>query len=308
MVCVPEQKHQRRAILDAIAGALAGAVARMVVGPLDVLKIRFQVQLEPIARAQGGQLSAASKYTGFKQALMTIAREEGIQVLCSFMPMVPDRKGQLCHSQLKDYSVKWHPADRHCACKQGLWRGTVPGLLLTVPYTSVQFVALQQCRSFAARHGLLAGQLPSCPAAVQGFHCEFPQSTLLEKACHGQYGADRCLSGVAGDNAIVLSFLSGATAGAAATMASYPFDLLRTLLAAQGKPPVRCTKRLLLGCPKAPSLPAQPCRIGAAFAPCSLSHWRHDRAQWSSRRCTGACWMQPGGWSASRASWGCTAA
>ena len=84
MGCVPEQKQQRRAVLAAIAGALAGAVARMVVGPLDVLKIRFQVQLEPIARAQGGQAaSMASKYTGLKQALATIAREEGIQVGCS---------------------------------------------------------------------------------------------------------------------------------------------------------------------------------------------------------------------------------
>lgn len=80
---------------------------------------------------------------------------------------------------------------------QGLWRGTVPGQLLAVPYTAVQFVALQQCRSFAKRHGLLEG-----------------------------------------DRAWLLSFVSGAAAGAAATMASYPFDTLRTILAAQGKPPV----------------------------------------------------------------------
>jgi hypothetical protein len=33
-------------------------------------------------------------------------------------------------------------------------------------------------------------------------------------------------------------FTSGAVAGAAATFASYPFDLLRTILASQGKPPV----------------------------------------------------------------------
>jgi solute carrier family 25 (mitochondrial thiamine pyrophosphate transporter), member 19 len=32
------------------------------------------------------------------------------------------------------------------------------------------------------------------------------------------------------------SFVSGAAAGAAATLASYPFDLLRTVLAFQGKP------------------------------------------------------------------------
>jgi hypothetical protein len=33
---------RNRAVLDAAAGAAAGCVARFVVGPLDVLKIRFQ--------------------------------------------------------------------------------------------------------------------------------------------------------------------------------------------------------------------------------------------------------------------------
>lgn len=36
---------------------------------------------------------------------------------------------------------------------QGLWNGTVPGLLLTIPYTAVQFVALQQCKEAAAKLG-----------------------------------------------------------------------------------------------------------------------------------------------------------
>lgn len=36
-----------------------------------------------------------------------------------------------------------------------------------------------------------------------------------------------------------MSLASGALAGAAATVASYPFDLLRTTLAAQGEPKVR---------------------------------------------------------------------
>jgi solute carrier family 25 thiamine pyrophosphate transporter 19 len=82
---VDEVKH--RAVLDATAGALAGAVARFVVGPLDVLKIRFQVQLEPIA---GGHPRLSSKYTGLRQALVTIVREEGIQVAASsFLHDVP---------------------------------------------------------------------------------------------------------------------------------------------------------------------------------------------------------------------------
>lgn len=35
-----------------------------------------------------------------------------------------------------------------------------------------------------------------------------------------------------------LSYLSGALAGCAATLGSYPFDLLRTILASQGEPKV----------------------------------------------------------------------
>ena len=71
-------------------------------------------------------LSEKSKYTGIGQALSTIFKEEGIQ---------------------------------------GLWRGTVPGLLLTVPYPAVQFGALQQCKESAARMGISGGrgQWSLCP-------------------------------------------------------------------------------------------------------------------------------------------------
>lgn len=61
--------------MTAAAGALAGVVARFVVGPLDVLKIRFQVQLEPI-----GLGGLPSKYTSMRQALVTIVKEEGVKV------------------------------------------------------------------------------------------------------------------------------------------------------------------------------------------------------------------------------------
>ncbi len=62
--------------LSATAGALAGAVARFVVGPLDVIKIRFQVQLEPIANGA----ATISKYRSLRQAIVTIVKEEGIAV------------------------------------------------------------------------------------------------------------------------------------------------------------------------------------------------------------------------------------
>jgi len=86
---------------------------------------------------------------------------------------------------------------------QGLWRGTLPGQLLTVPYTAVQFVTLQQVRYFAHQSGI--------------------SDAMAGKS---------------------LSFVSGA-----ATIAAYPFDILRTTLAAQGEPKVQ-----LMSCPQATCL------------------------------------------------------
>lgn len=38
-----EQGQLKRALIDAAAGAISGAVSRTVTSPLDVIKIRFQV-------------------------------------------------------------------------------------------------------------------------------------------------------------------------------------------------------------------------------------------------------------------------
>lgn len=77
-----------RAAADAVAGAVSGAVSRFVIGPLDVLKIRFQVQLEPIRRGPQAGL-AVSKYTGVAQAFRLILEEEGIQARVGRRPAQP---------------------------------------------------------------------------------------------------------------------------------------------------------------------------------------------------------------------------
>lgn len=64
--------HQLR---TALAGAVAAAVGRVFVQPLDVLKIRFQLQVEPLHYVHTG----SSKYTSMWQAMQTIAREEGVR-------------------------------------------------------------------------------------------------------------------------------------------------------------------------------------------------------------------------------------
>ncbi|KAH8850538.1 Mitochondrial thiamine pyrophosphate carrier [Schistosoma japonicum] len=54
-----------------LAGSVSGFVARAVVQPLDVIKIRFQLQMEPI------EISRTSKYQGLIQAVRCISKEEG---------------------------------------------------------------------------------------------------------------------------------------------------------------------------------------------------------------------------------------
>ena len=131
-----------------VAGAIAGAVARVFVAPLDVIKIRLQIQKENYSLT-------SAKYKGAFSAMATIAREEGI--------------------------------------RKGLWAGTVPALCLWIPYTGIQF-------------GMLNALNESSSSSSSS-------SSFLNN-----------------------NFVFGAVAGATATVATYPFDIIRTQLASQGIP------------------------------------------------------------------------
>ena len=133
-----------------VAGAFAGAVARVFVAPLDVIKIRLQIQKENYSLTN-------AKYKGAFSAMATIAREEGI--------------------------------------RKGLWAGTIPALCLWIPYTGIQFGMLNALNS--------SSSLSSSSSS----------SSFLNN-----------------------NFVFGAVAGATATVATYPFDIIRTQLASQGIP------------------------------------------------------------------------
>ncbi|KAI4311152.1 hypothetical protein MLD38_036070 [Melastoma candidum] len=157
-----EPGQLKRALIDSGAGAIAGGISRTITSPLDVIKIRFQVQLEPTSTwaLVRNDVYQRSKYTGILQASRDIFREEGFP---------------------------------------GFWRGNVPALLMVMPYTAIQFTVLHKIKTFAAGSSKTEDHLHLSP---------------------------------------YLSYVSGALAGCAATVGSYPFDLLRTVLASQGEPKV----------------------------------------------------------------------
>ncbi|KAI3728452.1 hypothetical protein L6452_17089 [Arctium lappa] len=157
-----EPGQLKRAFIDATAGSISGAISRTVTSPLDVIKIRFQVQLEPTTTFAllSKNVYGNSKYTGMFQASKDIFREEGLS---------------------------------------GFWRGNVPALLMVMPYTAIQFMVLHKVKTFASGSSKSEDHIHLSP---------------------------------------YLSFMSGALAGCAATVGSYPFDLVRTILASQGEPKI----------------------------------------------------------------------
>ncbi|RKF53991.1 Mitochondrial thiamine pyrophosphate carrier 1 [Erysiphe neolycopersici] len=139
-----------------IAGAISGMIARFFIAPLDVIKIRLQLQTRPLANSIFQRSSFSSPLnTGALFTLKNILKNEGITAL---------------------------------------WKGNVPAELMYISYSAIQFTTYR-----------------SISLALQSFLGENYLSTAAE------------------------SFIAGAFAGATATTATYPLDLLRTRLAAQGK-------------------------------------------------------------------------
>ncbi|KAG6435428.1 hypothetical protein SASPL_100301 [Salvia splendens] len=222
-----EPGQLKRALIDASAGAISGGISRTVTSPLDVIKIRFQVQLEPTTQwaLLRRDVYSQSKYTGMVQATKDIFREEGwpaefsmeFSLLClvflSYMLML------YLEIMCKIKSFQFPPKlvlvnvirlflgsiiagdamEIWAGFAHGFWRGNVPALLMVMPYTAIQFTVLHKLKSFVSG------------SSKSGDHINISP---------------------------YLSYVSGALAGCAATVGSYPFDLIRTLLASQGEPKV----------------------------------------------------------------------
>ncbi|KAK9368415.1 mitochondrial carrier domain-containing protein [Lipomyces kononenkoae] len=140
-----------------ICGGISGLTSRFFVAPLDVVKIRQQLQTTSFKRQDGAvrgiNTVPGPMYRGMMSSIIKIYKDEGITAL---------------------------------------WKGNVPAELLYLLYGSIQFTT-------------------------------FHQSNVLIN----EYASEYMLPGLQ-------QFITGAVSGAAATIATYPLDLLRTRFAVQG--------------------------------------------------------------------------
>ncbi|KAG0215517.1 mitochondrial thiamine pyrophosphate transporter [Mortierella sp. GBA30] len=190
-------------------GATAGVVSRFVIAPLDVVKIRLQMQTQRMdlptilrrkAESSGAalnneatlltakQLQQQPKYKGMFSGMAMIVREEGIR---------------------------------------GLWKGNMAAEYLYLTYSGIQFLVYQQTKVFLNKTAEISAQ-----KAIAA-----KNAAVIKTAASSTTGAVVAapLTAVSAftSSSAVQSFIAGANAGIVATACTYPFDLLRTRFAIQ---------------------------------------------------------------------------
>ncbi|KAH7408312.1 mitochondrial thiamine pyrophosphate carrier 1 [Phaeosphaeria sp. MPI-PUGE-AT-0046c] len=99
---VAQLKHEGSKRQVVVAGAVAGLVSRFVIAPLDVIKIRLQLQIHSLSEPSSFRNLHGPVYKGTLGTFKQILREEGLT---------------------------------------GLWKGNIPAELLYLTYGSIQFSA-----------------------------------------------------------------------------------------------------------------------------------------------------------------------
>ncbi|XP_041072561.1 mitochondrial thiamine pyrophosphate carrier isoform X2 [Carcharodon carcharias] len=118
----------------AAAGSMSGLLTRVLINPLDVIKIRFQLQIEQLSLSE-----PAAKYQGILQATNMIFREEGPQAF--WKGHLPAQLLSISYGAVQVYKSLWHAVVTMYR-KEGplsFYRGLTPTVLAVFPYAGFQF-------------------------------------------------------------------------------------------------------------------------------------------------------------------------
>lgn len=255
MVLVRQNTESKTTFYQAaIAGGAAGAFTRAVAQPLDVLKIRFQLQLEPI--------ETGSKYSSILQAFTSIVREEGISTLWSgHVPaqLLSISYGvvqfsvfeKLSQAYQRNYS-QFYSIHRHGV---NFTNGAVAASIATIvsfPFDTVRTRLIAEQKTKKAYTGFLnaISSMVKTEGAAALFKGLIP--TLGQIAPHAgiqfavyKFFTDNIFSKISYfqrqatmhsmvESTLLANLMAGSIAGFVSKTAIYPFDLVKKRLQIQG--------------------------------------------------------------------------
>lgn len=232
----------------AFAGAASGFITRALCQPLDVLKIRFQLQVEPISKA------ASSKYHSIPQAVVTIAKEERINAF--WKGHVPAQLlsisygfGQFwCFEVASKFSNDYGFGGKHQTASNFMC-GSLAGTFATIisfPFDVIRTRLVAQNESYKVYSGVCHTCYSICKneGALVLYRGLFP--TLIQVAPHSgvQFMTYKLFETIyryllpetkdKRTNILTSGMVCGSLAGLCAKIAIYPLDLAKKRLQIQG--------------------------------------------------------------------------
>lgn len=238
----------------AIAGACTGAFTRAFAQPLDVLKIRFQLQIEPIGKG--------SKYSSIPQAIGSIVKDEGVRTLWSgHIPaqLLSISYGIVQFSVFETLTDLCQKTDSHFYVNNKHWiifcNGAIAATAATVasfPFDTVRTRLIAEQKTHKAYKGFIDAF--SAMVKYEGPSALFKGliPTLGQIAPHAgiQFATYKILTGnvlnklplfqrdssfnSAVETTLFANLLAGSIAGLIAKTSTYPFDLVKKRMQIQG--------------------------------------------------------------------------
>ncbi|XP_049874649.1 mitochondrial thiamine pyrophosphate carrier-like [Pectinophora gossypiella] len=239
---------------SAFAGGAAGAFTRAVGQPLDVLKIRFQLQLEPIEKG--------SKYSSVLQAVSAIIKEEGVTTLWSgHVPaqLLSISYGVLQFSTFETLTQLCERSDPKFYLANKHWlnfsNGAIAAAIATIasfPFDTVRTRLIAEQKTNKAYRGFLhafstivrlegtaalfKGLVPTLSQIAPHAGIQFAAYKLLTQNVLNQFKYFQRKINVSStvESTLLANLIAGSTAGFVAKTVIYPFDLIKKRLQIQG--------------------------------------------------------------------------
>jgi hypothetical protein len=215
---------------EAAAGGFSAAISRAIIAPLDVLKIRFQVQEHPITKQKQQQLRSQPPISA-QSATINNASSSSIPPSASATSASSGATLRSAPGAVSAHATTTPQASSlpHCAAQTHLPRSPAPHLM--PQYTSLRQAVMLILRDEGIRSfwkGNLSAQLMVVPYGAVSF-AAYKWSKHHIDALHL---FDRWPHLKPYERPIN-HLLSGSFTGAASTLCTYPLDLLRTRFACQ---------------------------------------------------------------------------